>query len=84
MSAHVLSTSKMHATGVLVESCGERCGSMVLTAACYWPPSHCIPAQMFVFVPLELKMITVHRGCWTPTRMCAVTNPLCSVCELER
>ena len=31
---------------------------MVLTAACYWPSSHCIPAQKFVSVSEEL-----NHGC---------------------
>ena len=45
---HVLSTSRKHSTGFLVKSFGEFCGSTVLTAACYWPSSHFIPAQKFV------------------------------------
>jgi len=52
---HVLSTSRKHATGFLVESFGECCGSTVLTAACYWPSSHCIPAQKFVSASGELN-----------------------------
>jgi len=44
-SSHALSTSRKHMTGFLVKSFGERCMSTVLTAACYWPPSHYIPAQ---------------------------------------
>jgi len=44
---HVLSTSRKHTTGFLMKSFGECCGP-VLTTACYWPSSHCIPAQKFV------------------------------------
>jgi len=44
---HVLSTSRKHTTGFLMKSFGECCGP-VLTTACYWPSSHCIPAQTFV------------------------------------
>jgi len=31
------------------------CRSTVLTAACHWPSSHCIPAQTFVSVSGELN-----------------------------
>ena len=51
------------------EKLGECCGSMVLTAACYWPSSHRIPVQKFGSVSTEL-VTTVHRGCWTPTSVC--------------
>jgi len=53
-STHALSTSRKHTTGFLVKSFGECCGCAVLTTACYWPSSHCIPAQKFVFVWGEL------------------------------
>ena len=66
---HVLSTSGKHTTGFLVKSLVECFGSMVLTAACYWPWSHFIPAQKFGSVSTEL-ITTVHRGCWTPTSVC--------------
>ena len=36
------------------EKLWECCGSTVLTAAYYWPPSHCIPAQRFASVSGEL------------------------------
>jgi len=52
---HVLSTSRKHTTGFLVKSFRECCGSAVLTAACYWPSSHCIPAQKFVSASGELN-----------------------------
>jgi len=42
-------------TGFLVKSFGECCVSTVLTAACYWPSSHCIPGQTFVSVSGELN-----------------------------
>jgi len=54
ISAHVLSTSRKHATGFLLKTFGECCGSTVLTAAFKWPPNHCIPAQKFVSVSEEL------------------------------
>jgi len=62
---HILSTSRKHTTRFLVKSFGG-----VLTVACYWASSHCIPAQKFT---------TVHRGCWTSTRVCAVTAPFHSL-----
>jgi len=43
----------------VVQACfidfGECCGRTVLMSACYWPPSHCIPAQMFVSVSVQLN-----------------------------
>jgi len=45
---HVLSTSRKPTTGFLVKSFGKRCGSTVLTTACYWLSSHCSPAQKLV------------------------------------
>ena len=33
----------------------ECCWSAVLTAACYWPSNHCIPAEKFVSVSTELN-----------------------------
>jgi len=45
---HVLSTSGKHTTGFLLKCYGERCGSTVLTTACYWLSSHCSPAQKLV------------------------------------
>ena len=47
-STHVLSTSRKHTTGFVVKSYWECRGRTVLTAACYWPSSHCILAQKFV------------------------------------
>ena len=52
---HVLTTSREHTTEFLVKSFGKRCVSTVLTAACYWLSSLCIPAQMFVSVSGELN-----------------------------
>jgi len=43
------------------ETFGECCWSMVLMAACHWPWSHCIPAQKFVSVSVEL---THNRSPW--------------------
>jgi len=50
---HVLLTSRKHTTGFLVKSFGECCRSTVLTAACYWPSSYCVPAQTFVSASRE-------------------------------
>jgi len=47
-SAPVLLTSRKHTTGFLVNSFGKRCRSTVLTAACCWRSSQCIPAQTFI------------------------------------
>jgi len=47
-STHAMRTSRK--TGFLVKRFGECCESTVLTAACYWPQGHCVPAQKFVFV----------------------------------
>ena len=52
---HVLPTSRRNTTGILVKSLGECCGSTVLTAACYWPWSDCIPVQRFLSVTEELN-----------------------------
>jgi len=41
-SAHVLSTSRNHDTGFLVDSFGECCGCTVLTIPRYRPSCHCI------------------------------------------
>ena len=60
-STHVLSTSRKHTTGFVVKSFGKRCRGMVLSAACYWPSSHCIPAQKFVSVSTELNH---NRSLW--------------------
>ena len=70
-STHFLSTSRKHTTGFLMESFGGCCWSMVLTTACYWQSSHCIPAQKFVCLSVVLKR-NFDRGCWTPTMVCAV------------
>jgi len=45
-----------------MESFGECCGSTVLTAACYWPSSHCIPAQRFVSVSGGVKSQPLTLG----------------------
>ena len=47
---HTLCGLRKQKTGFLVKSFGERCGSMVLTAACYWRSNLCIPAHKFVSV----------------------------------
>ena len=54
-SSHVLSTSRKHTTGFLVKSFEEFSVRTVLTAACYWPSSHCIPDQKFVSVSGKLN-----------------------------
>ena len=82
ISIHVLSTSGKYMTGFLVESFGECCGSTVLTVACYWPPSHCIPALTFVS--------TVHVG-WIKSQPftvgvgrrqgCVLSPPLFMICK---
>jgi len=54
-SSHVLSTSRKHKTGFLVKSFKEFSVSAVLTTACCWPSSHCIPAQKLVSVLGELN-----------------------------
>jgi len=56
--------------GFLVRSFGECCRSAVLTAACYWPSSHCIPAQKFVSVSGVLNrdrsplVLDSDKGAW--------------------
>ena len=55
ISSHALSTSRKHTTWFLVKSFGECCACTVLTAACYWSSSHCIPVQKFVSVSGELN-----------------------------
>ena len=82
-STHFLSTSRKHMSELLVKSFGDCCESTVLTAACYWSSSHCIPAQKFVSVSGSY-ITTVHRWCWTLARVCALTTPLHSLYELDR
>ena len=55
-STNALSASTKHTTGFLVKTFGECYGSQVLGAACYWPSSHCIPAQKFVSVSVSVKL----------------------------
>ena len=38
-----------------MKSFGECCGSTVLTVACYWPSSNCIPTQKIVSVSAKLN-----------------------------
>ena len=82
MFTYVLSTSRKHTTRFHVRSFGECCGSTVLTAACYG-------RQGTVFLLRRLcpcwrsKVATIHRWCWTPTRVCAVTTPLRSLYTLD-
>ena len=54
-STHASSHSRKHTTGFLVKSFGECCKSTILTATCYWPTSHCIPAQKFMSVSGEVN-----------------------------
>jgi len=70
VSTNVLSTSWKHTTVFLEKNFGECCGRTVLTltAACYWPSSHCIPVQKFVSVSADLNynrspwVFDSHRG----------------------
>jgi len=55
MSIHALSTLRKHMTGFLVIGFVECCGSMLLTPACCWPSTHCIPDQKFVSMSGELN-----------------------------
>jgi len=77
---HMLCRSRKHTTRFLVNSFGECCGSMLLTAACYWSSSHCVPAQKFVSVSGELN----HDRSpllLDSTKMCAVNNSLNSLID---
>jgi len=75
---HIVSTSRKHTTGFLVKSVGECCvcTDTVLTTACYWPSNHCLPAQMFVSLSVELN----HRRSYfivdAALRQCCVLSPL--------
>jgi len=60
-----LLTSREHTTGFLAKSFGECCGSTVLTAACYWPSSRCIPAQKFVSMLAKLNHNRSPWAFWT-------------------
>jgi len=57
-------------TGFLVKSFEECCVSTVLTAACYWLSSQCIPAHAFVPVSGELYhdhlplVLDSDKGVW--------------------
>jgi len=66
------------------ESLWRRC--MGLTAACYWPSNHCIPAQKFIFLSAELNH---NRSSWVldfDKGVCcqSVTTPFHILCELGR
>jgi len=66
-SAHVFWTLRKHTTWLFVKSFGECCGCKVLTDACYWPSSNCIPAQTFLCVSRELNhnhslVLDSHNG----------------------
>jgi len=79
-SSHALSTSRKHTTGFLVKSFGERCVSTVLTAACYWPSSHCIPAQTCVRVWRAIsRQFTVGVG----VRQRCVLSPLLFIVDIS-
>ena len=52
-----------------------------LTAACYWPASHCIPAQTLSAVLMAFTT-TVRSWCLTPTGVCAVTVESCKINRL--
>jgi len=54
-SSHALSNSRKYTTRFLVKGYGECCVSTVLMVACYWPSSHCVPAQTFASVQGELN-----------------------------
>ena len=53
-------------------------GRTVLTATGHQPSTYCLPSQIYVNVG-GFKLQTVHRGCWTPMRVCAVTTHLQSI-----
>jgi len=52
---YIVSTSRKHTTRFPVNNFRECYASTVLTAACYWPWVHCIPAQTLVSVSTELN-----------------------------
>jgi len=49
----VLPTSRRHTTGFFLKRCWESCESTMLTAAYYWPSSHCIPGHAVMGVTRE-------------------------------
>jgi len=66
--SHALSTSRNHTTWFLVKRFGECCVSTVLTPACCWPSSHCIPALTCVRVGRVTSRpctvgVGVRQGC---------------------
>jgi len=70
-STHVVLTSRKHTTGFFVKRFGDCCGNTVWRAACYWLSIHCIPAQKFVFVSVELNHIHSPLVLYfDTTRMC--------------
>jgi len=80
MSTCVLTTLRKCTAESVGISCACCWGSMAFTANCCCPSSQCIHAQKFVSELTELNH-TVHRGCWTATRVCTVTTPLHSPYE---
>jgi len=59
---HMFYWPRKHTTRFLVKSFGECWSSTVLTAACYWLSSCCIPAQKFMSVTAEWQPFTVGVG----------------------
>jgi len=61
---------------ILPSSSWKGSGSIV-GIQCWWPPAtgHQVSQQS--------QITTIHHGCWTPIRLCAVT-PLCSPYELDK
>jgi len=69
-STHVLLTSRKQKTRFFVNIFEKCCGRTGLTTACYWPSYHCIPAQKFVSVSVNLIqnltpwVLDYDKGLW--------------------
>jgi len=61
---------------LLVKSFGDCYGSTVLTSSFYWPSvkSLYFCSEVCVVGGLKSQLFSVHRGCWTPKKVCAVTT----------
>ena len=60
----------------LVKSFGDCYGSAVLTSTFYWPSIKLLYfcSEVCVVGGLKSQRFSVHRWCWTPKRVCAVTT----------
>jgi len=84
---HIFCRPRKYTTEFLVKSCGGVVKSFCWNRLrCWWPPVTGYQVTVVLLRSLcscwENKITTVHRCCWTPTRLCAVTATLHSLHQL--